>query len=104
MKTRKELYNEIVKSNLQEEVKKRFGRNYTQVGNENLEIVIKECTTKDTSKKPKDKPIQVVKVETVKEKGECTESHTPKIDRLIKVLADKRILLKSEVEFICKED
>lgn len=104
MKTRKELYNEIVKNNLQEEVKKRFGRNYTQIGNENLEIVIKECTTKDTSKKPKDKPIQIVKTKTTKEKSEYIKSHTSKVDRLIKVLADKRILLKSEVEFIYKED
>lgn len=104
MKTRKELYNEIVKYNLQEEVKKRFGRNYTQVGNENLEIVIKECTTKDTSKKTKDRPIQIVKTKTVKEEDNYIKSHTSKIDKLIKVLADKRILLKSEVEFICKED
>ena len=101
MKTRKELYNEIIKNNLQEEVKKRFGRNYTQVGNENLEIVIKECTTKDTSKKPKNRPIQVVKV---KKETETINTSTDKVDRLIHVLANKRILLKSEVEFICKED
>jgi hypothetical protein len=36
METRKQIYAHIVNNNLQEEVKKAYGRNYTQVGNEDL--------------------------------------------------------------------
>jgi type II secretory pathway component PulC len=36
METRKQIYAHIINNNLQEEVKKAYGRNYTQVGNEDL--------------------------------------------------------------------
>ena len=37
---RKEIYAKIQELNLQDEVKKTYGKNYTQVGNSNLEKII----------------------------------------------------------------
>lgn len=106
MNKRKELYAAIVKHNLQEEVKKKYGRNYTQVGSAQLEEIINLHTKNDkkkTSSKPEVKEPSK-KVPTSIPVSTSTSSSESKVDRLIKVLAGKRILLKSEVEFINKED
>lgn len=79
MKTRKELYVEIKKLQLENEVKELFGRNFTQVSSAALNDVI----TNKTAKKP--------------EKG--TKNIT-KVDKLVEVLGKKRILLKSELDYI----
>ena len=79
MKTRKELYVEIKKLQLENEVKELFGRNFTQISSAALNDVI----TNKTAKKP--------------EKG--TKNIT-KVDKLVEVLGKKRILLKSELDYI----
>lgn len=74
--TRKELYKEIVALNLQEEVKKTFGDNYTRVSNIKLQSFIDDVHA------------------SLDSEGECC------FMRLIEVLAKKKILLKSEVRYI----
>lgn len=77
---RKELYKIIKNNNLEEKIKKEFGRNFTQVSSKDLEKV----------------------VVTVK----VTEVHKPAkpncdiTKKLVEVLQKKRILLKSEVDYI----
>lgn len=101
--TRKELYNKITELNLQEEVKKACGRNYTQATNSVLESVIAKAEVKkEESKEPKvhkapKAPAESAKCEC---KNEDKSSEESKLDKLIKVLHEKRILLNSEVKFI----
>lgn len=77
---RKQLYNEITSLGLQEEVKSRYGKNYTQCSNEILQKLVDE----------------VHKV--------LNEAHARKqqyhFNKLIEILAKKKILLKSEVNAI----
>ena len=77
---RKQLYNEITSLGLQEEVKSRYGKNYTQCSNENLQKLVDEV-----------------------HKG-LNETHARNqqhhFNRLIEILAKKKILLKSEVSAI----
>lgn len=98
--TRKELYNKITELNLQEEVKKVCGRNYTQAPNSVLEAVIAKAGVKKEESKASKEP----EVPAKSPKCECQDkkqsSDETKLDRLIKVLNKKRILLYSEVEFI----
>lgn len=79
MKNRKELYVEIKKLQLENEVKELFGRNFTQVSSAALNDVI----TNKTAKKPE------------KETKKIT-----RLDKLVEVLGKKRILLKSELDYI----
>lgn len=88
MNKRKELYDAIVKHNLQDVVKSKYGRNYTQVGSAQLEEIINAHNSKIVEDKPAAKK---------------NNSNSTKLDKLIKVLTDKRIILKSELEFINKE-
>lgn len=74
---RKQLYNEITSLGLQEEVKARYGKNYTQCTNEQLSAVV--------TKAHKSMPIEVGK---------------NSFQKLIDILAKKKILLKSEVNTI----
>lgn len=79
---RKELYAKVKELNLQEEVKKKYGDNYTRVGNTELEAIIAKYTTKLSAKVAK---------------GSCKSC---KCDKLIEVLKKKYILLNSEVAYI----
>lgn len=76
---RKQLYNEITSLGLQEEVKSRYGKNYTQCTNEQLNTVVVDVY--------KSMPIEV---------------GTSSFKKLVEILAKKKILLKSEVETIMK--
>lgn len=82
--SRKELYAKVKELNLQEEIKKKYGDNYTRVGNTELEAIIKEHTTKAPAAK--------------EVKGSCGKGC--KCDKLIEVLKKKHILLDSEVAYI----
>lgn len=76
---RKQLYNEITSLGLQEEVKSRYGKNYTQCSNENLQKLVDEV-----------------------HKG-LNETHvgtSNSFNKLVEILAKKKILLKSEVSAI----
>lgn len=74
---RKQLYNEITSLGLQEEVKSRYGKNYTQCSNENLQKLVDE-----------------VHMNIPTEVGESS------FKKLVEILAKKKILLKSEVDAI----
>ena len=76
--SRKELYAKVKELNLQEEIKKKYGYNYTRVGNTELEAIIAKHIAKTLA--------------TGGVKGEC--------DKLIKVLKKKHILLDSEIAYI----
>lgn len=81
MTERQKLYEKLRDLHLQDEIKKVFGKNFTQVSSDNLiEFINKQEAKKVVTFK---EPIPIYK-----------------IDKLIKVLSDKRILLKSEVDFI----
>lgn len=82
--SRKELYAKVKELNLQEEIKKKYGDNYTRVGNTKLEAII----AKHIAKTPTTEGV----------KGGCGKSC--KCDKLIEVLKKKHILLGSEVAYI----
>lgn len=80
---RKQLYNEITSLGLQEEVRNRYGKNYTLVSNADLQKVIDEVHM-DLDKLYKDSFVY----------------NCGSICKLVDILAKKKILLKSEVEAI----
>lgn len=82
--SRKELYAKVKELNLQEEIKKKYGDNYTRVGNTELEAIIAKYTAEAPT-------IGGVKSGCDKD---C------KCDKLIEVLKKKHILLDSEVAYI----
>ena len=82
--SRKELYAKVKELNLQEEIKKKYGDNYTRVGNTELEAIIASTQ------------IRLQLQEEIK--GGCNKNC--KCDKLIEVLKKKHILLDSEVTYI----
>lgn len=81
---RKVLYSKIRKYKLEDEIKKVYGKNFTQVKSDELEVLISRHESQEV-------------VPTKKEKTECTDCITK---RLVEVLQKKRILLNSEVDYI----
>lgn len=75
--TRKELYKEITSLNLQEQVIFNYGRNYTQCTNEQLSAIVRDV-----------------------HKNMPTEVSSSSFQKLVDILAKKKILLKSEIEYI----
>lgn len=76
---RKQLYNEITSLGLQEEVKSRYGKNYTMCSNADLQKLVDKV-----------------------HKG-LNETHagtSNSFNKLVEILAKKKILLKSEVNAI----
>ena len=69
---RKQLYNEITSLGLQEEVKSRYGKNYTQCSNEQLNAIIVDVHN-----------------------SMSTEIDSCSFKKLVDILAKKKILLKS---------
>ena len=84
---RKELYAQIVKLNLQNKVKEKYGVNYTNCRNEELMEVIAAANNKAK------KPVKDVKVE----KACCADK---KFDTLVHILKERHLLLPSDVEKI----
>ncbi len=80
---RKQLYNEITSLGLQEEVKSRYGKNYTQCSNADLQKVVDE-----------------VHAGLDKLHSGGFGVNYGSICKLVDILAKKKILLKSEVEAI----
>ena len=84
---RKQLYNEITSLGLQNEVKSRYGKNYTQCSNEALKKLVDE--------------IHKEMDEISNPKGICAEQVVyNRLIALVEILAKKKILLKSEVDTI----
>lgn len=84
---RKELYAQIVKLNLQDKVKEKYGVNYTNCRNEELMEVIAAANNKAK------KSVKDVKVE----KTCCADK---KFDTLVHILKERHLLLASDVEKI----
>ena len=80
---RKQLYNEITSLGLQEEVKSRYGKNYTQCSNADLQKVVDKVHAD---------------LDKLLSGGLCVNYGS--IYKLVDILAKKKILLKSEVEAI----
>lgn len=80
---RKQLYNEITSLGLQEEVKSRYGKNYTMCSNADLQKVVDE-----------------VHAGLDKLHSGGSGLNCGLICKLVEILAKKKILLKSEVEAI----
>ena len=78
---RKQLYNEIKSLGLQDEVKAVTGDNYTRATNEQLKAIIDKA---------------VAGLEPIGARGSSA------FDKLVEILAKKKILLKSEVDEIMK--
>ena len=89
---RKQLYDFIIEHNLQEEVKNKFGKNYTVLKNTDLDNFISNYKNITESNKSNIKE-EISNLENSLE----VES---KLNRLITVLVNKRIILSSEVKFI----
>lgn len=87
---RKELYAQIVKLNLQNKVKEKYGVNYTNCKNDELITVIATATTK---KEKAAKPTKLVK----ESKGCCADD---KFTTLVHILKERHLLLASDVEKI----
>ena len=84
---RKQLYNEITSLGLQEEVKSKYGKNYTQRSNETLQKLVDEVHKGfEEASKPKGRSVAKV-------------GHNSLV-ALVEILAKKKILLKSEVSVI----
>lgn len=86
--TRKQLYSEVTSLNLQEEIKSRYGKNYTMCSNEALQKVVDEVH--------KGLKSMAHPARCSEHKGESSFS------KLVEILAKKKILLKSEVDAIWK--
>lgn len=80
---RKELYKKIKNYNLEEAIKTKFGRNFTQVSSKDLEEIIAKVEDADVC---------------TSVKHDCSMTR-----KLIEVLQKKRILLPSEVNYILGE-
>lgn len=88
---RKELYAQIVKLNLQNKVKEKYGVNYTNCKNEELITVID--AVKNTKKIEAKKPVNTAKVNKVC----CADD---KFTTLVHILKERHLLLPSDVEKI----
>lgn len=91
--TRKEVYAQIKKLNLEEAVKKAFGRNFTQC----TTVLLVDFINKSTASKKKKTCNYTASTLTEKSKQKTIEAV---VGDLISVLCDKRILLHSEVDKI----
>ena len=90
---RKEIYEKIKSLNLQKEVEKVYGDNYTRVSTKNLENLVLKHEVKTAVKtivKSK-KKVNIEKPATNKDY---------KCDKLIEILKKKHILLDSEVKYL----
>lgn len=95
---RKQLYAKVKELNLQDKIKSTCGgKNYTQVSNELLEKFVNEAI--NDSKKDLVEEILSPDSPDPSETNEYKYNNS-KVDKLIKILRSKRILLDSEVKKI----
>lgn len=105
--TRKEIYAKVKALNLEETIKKDLGKNFTQVSNDLLLKAIEVEESKKSKKiNIKDKIEKENKItssdiiQKVKIEKDSFSTKTEALNRLLKVLQSKHILLDSEVKFI----
>lgn len=89
--TRKELYNEINRLGIADQVKKCYGDNYTRVSSDKLECLIR----KHTPAKPTKAPFTAPK----KEKAACTKNGTKEaLVKLFSILQARKVISAKEAE------
>lgn len=87
--TRKEIYAKIKELNLSEEVKKKFGDNYTRVSSDKLEALINSKTSKK-----KILPIQEIKIKQCKTTTRTEEA----LFYLSSLLLSKKVITRAEAD------
>lgn len=87
--TRKEIYAKIKELNLSEEVKKKFGDNYTRVSSDKLEALINSKTSKK-----KILPIKEVKIKQLKTTTRTEEA----LFYLSSLLLSKKVITRAEAD------
>ena len=93
---RKELYDKVKVFGLGDEIKKKFGKNFTQVSNADLEAVI---NAKAGAKKPvAPKKVNTAKAE--KPKADKTNNENKALVKLVSTLHFKKYLTTQEVDEI----
>ena len=102
---RKEAYEQIKKLGLQEECKKKYGKNFTQCSTDSLEQLIAKTLRKKEAQE------KVVKSTDTKESintdstantcsNICTEKSKNPFNKLLKILKERHILLESDIKKI----
>ena len=89
---RKEAYEQIKKLGLQEECKRKYGKNFTQCKTSELEVVIKTNKVEDGTK--------VKATKTTTEFAATTEEPKDAFYKLLAILRKRHILLESDVKEI----
>ena len=89
---RKEAYEQIKKLGLQEECKKKFGKNFTQCKTSELEAVIKAFKVGVGTKVKTTKAASKTTIKIKEAERRC--------DRLLNILKERHILLESEIKKI----
>lgn len=100
---RKELYAKVNELKLQDAIKAKFGKNFTQVSNSELEAMIKANEKKEEKKveaKPEPKKEVAPKKETTVAKPKMSGTVESMFAKMVEILGKKRILLPSEVDAI----
>ena len=105
--TRKEIYAKVKALNLEESIKKDLGKNFTQVSNDLLLKAIevaeskkpKKINIKDKIKKENKVTLSNI-IQNVKRENPLLLKEINALDRLLKILQSKHILLESEVKSI----
>ena len=100
---RKEAYEQIKKLGLQEECKKQFGKNFTQCKTDELIHLIQSFTIKEKKNNEVIKKTTKSSVEDLSTLNTCCDyekDKMTKIEKLVKVLWNKHILLASEAKEI----
>lgn len=96
---RKEAYEQIKKLNLQEECKKKFGKNFTQCKTSELEVIIRVAKVGVGTVKPTKKSTRPTNTENECICGDKKDLISSFKD-LIKILKKRHILLESDVKEI----
>ena len=89
---RKEAYEQIKKLGLQEECKKKYGKNFTQCKTNELEVIIKANKVEDGTK--------VNTTKSTNEFAATTEEPKDAFYKLLAILRKRHILLESDVKEI----
>lgn len=96
---RRELYAKVTELSLQEAIKAKFGRNFTQVGNADLEAMIKTAEGMKAVKSLSKKDL-APKKKVTEDKPKMSGTVESKFAKMVEILGKKRILLPSEVDAI----
>ena len=97
---RKEAYEQIKKLGLQEECKRKYGKNFTQCKTNELEVIINAAKKKEKSKVETEVVTEAKPVKDVTKATDKTEVLKESFIKLLITLKKRHILLESEVKEI----